>query len=100
MTVEFNPESWEKSGKAFTDNGRDFGSDASAMINGFSIDKLECNNGGTLADGAFGIVFPVLFQALSETATGLSGGIKATGDGLDETAKMYRRTEESNGGKG
>lgn len=100
MTIEFNPESWEKAGTAFSEDGTDFSTKASTMINGFSMDTLECNKGGTLADGAFAIIFPLLFQSLNETATGLGGGLTATGDGLTETAAMYRRTEDGNSGKG
>lgn len=94
--VVFNPSSWDKAGKAFTDEGTSFSSAASAAMSRMDIATMGCNNGGTLADGALSIIFPVLLQAMNDTIVGISGGVAATGEAMTATATAYRNTEQHN----
>lgn len=95
-TTQFEPESWDRAGAAFEDEGAAFSSAFAATVGSCSIEALGCNNGGTIADTALGIVVPSLLQALQETVDGIAGGLTATAEGLRGTGSAYRQVEERN----
>lgn len=94
--VVFSPDSYAKAGGAFTEDGTAFAQAAARVLNGMDIGALGCNNNGTLADAAFGIVFPIALQAMQETAAGLARGFSTVGEGLANTAHAYANVEDVN----
>ncbi|GAB3624300.1 hypothetical protein GCM10027418_23840 [Mariniluteicoccus endophyticus] len=90
------PASWTKAGRGFADAAEGFRGAASGALGGMSVDQLGCNNGGTLADTAFAIVVPSMFEALQETVDGISEGLSIEGAGLSRTGKAYADVEIAN----
>lgn len=94
--VVFSPDSYARAGQAFTDDGDALAQAASRLLGGMDMGALGCNNNGTLADTAFGIVFPIALQAMQETAAGLGRGFSIVGEGLANTAHAYGNVEDVN----
>jgi len=94
--VVFSPASYTAAGRAFSDDGTALAQAASRLLGGMDIGTLGCNNNGTLADAAFGIVFPIALQAMQETAAGLGRGFSTVGEGLANTAHAYGNVEDVN----
>ena len=94
--VVFSPDSYAEAGQAFTDDGNALAQAAERLLNGMHMGALGCNNNGTLADTAFGIVFPIALQAMQETAAGLGRGFSTVGEGLTNTAHAYSNVEDVN----
>lgn len=96
MTVEFNPESWERGAAALEEEAQAFAQRATSVLSGMTTARLGCDGNGTMMDVAFSIVFPAAVGALSETAQGLGQGFQAVGEGMTMIGESYRRIEEQN----
>lgn len=102
MTTSFSPESWDKAGAAFSDDGAEFRSQVAAVLSGMDVAQLNSLEGGTAIDTAISMLVPTLLSAFTETAEGIAGGLAATGEGLTGVAGSYREVEAANaeGGAG
>ena len=96
MSVTFDPESWDKAGTAFGDDGAEFQSRGAAVLGGMDVPQRGSQEGGTVMDTVMSTLVPPLLQALTETANGIAGGLTATGEGLTQVAADYRAVEGAN----
>lgn len=94
--IEFNPDTWDKSGAAVSEETAAFATSASATLGGMSTDALGCNGNGTLMDAAFAILFPAALGAFSETAQGLTAGFENIGLAMQDMGDAYRGIETLN----
>lgn len=97
VEVRFDPQSWDDGARRVTAAAQDFAATANATLARVSdLGRLGCNDGGTLADAALGMVFPALFQAVQETVAGISEGLAQEAGNMQVTGTNYRTVEESN----
>lgn len=96
MTVEFQPDSWSRSGRAIHDESANFLHSAQSRLGRMTPTALGCEGNGTLMDAAFSIIFPVAVEALQETATGLAGGFAQVTDAMNEARDAYIGVERMN----
>ncbi len=90
--VEFNAESWQRSGQAYVQES----SDLKTAVAGLSVEALGCNEGGHLVDMALAIVVPPVRDAFLEACQNLSQNLQTVGESLQETAAEYQQTEAVN----
>lgn len=97
MTVVFDPDSWTKSAKAVDEAGRNFRSEASAVMDSNSdVNAIGCTNGGTLMDATLATVVPPVMEAMRETIAEISSGMLVEAQGMSDTGYSYEATEEQN----
>ncbi|MCC2591915.1 hypothetical protein LKO27_00525 [Tessaracoccus sp. OS52] len=95
--VRFSPESWDDGARRVSGAAQDFADAANAMLGRVTnLGRLGCNNGGTIADAALGMIFPALCQAVQETVAGLADGLSGEAANMRETGAGYRSIEETN----
>lgn len=95
--VRFEPQSWDDGARRVEAGAQDFTATANATLGRVTdLGRLGCNNGGTLADAALAMIFPPLFQAVTETVAGISEGLAEEGANMQVTGANYRAVEEAN----
>ncbi|EPH05923.1 hypothetical protein HMPREF1531_00571 [Propionibacterium sp. oral taxon 192 str. F0372] len=94
--VEFNAESWQRSGQAYVQESSDLKTAVDAAVAGLSVEALGCNEGGHLVDMALAIVVPPVRDAFLEACQNLSQNLQTVGESLQETAAEYQQTEAVN----
>lgn len=95
--VRFHPQSWDDGARRVSAGAQDFAATANATLGRVTdLGRLGCNNGGTLADAALSMIFPSLFQAVTETVSGISEGLAEEAGNMQVTGTNYRTVEETN----
>ena len=93
--VVFRPESWSKSGAAFTQESQSISSKVTSTLGGMSVDALGCGKGGHPADVALSLVVPPLLQVFTEAIQGMAEGLGVVGEMLTATGIAYASTEDA-----
>lgn len=95
--IRFDPQSWDDGARRVAAGAQDFAATANSVLGQVTdLGRLGCNNGGTLADAALGMIFPALFQAVTETVSGISEGLTEEAANMQVTGANYRTVEETN----
>jgi hypothetical protein len=94
--VVFRPQSWTRSGDAFSQEGSDIAAKVAATLGRMNVDALGCTRGGHAADVALSLVVPPLLEVFTEAINGLAEGFGVTGEVLTASGVAYANTEEAN----
>lgn len=94
MTVEFNPESWERGAERIAEDGIAFANRATQTLEAMTTARLNCEGFGTMMDAAFAMIFPPSVGAFHETAAGLGIGFVNVADAMSAIASSYRGAED------
>lgn len=96
MSIEFSPDTWDRSADAIRDECDLFASKAESLLAGMTTASLGCDGNGTMMDMAFSVIFPPSIDAFKQASAGLARGLTNAGDAMTSVAASYRATEAEN----
>lgn len=95
--IRFSPESWSRGADRVNASGEDFASAVAGVLSRCSnLGALGCNNGGTIADAALGMILPVFHNAVNETLNGIAQGLAQEAENMAITGRNYALAESNN----
>ena len=95
--IRFSPDSWAQGAQRVDASGQDFASAVAATLARCSdLGALGCNNGGTIADAALGMIMPVFHNAVNETLGGIAQGLATEAENMVITGRNYADAESTN----
>lgn len=95
MTVQFDPDSWDRSAQQIMGDASDFAQKAERVLSGMTTSALNCDGYGTMMDAAFSMIVPPTIESFQETAAGLGRGFDNIGAAMNGVAASYRTTENN-----